>query len=83
VMETPAPRVFFMEHGDSSLNFEVRAFISNPRKRFRVRDELNAAINKALAAEGIEIPFPQRDLHVRSAAEGLLGQVKTKGQGGA
>ncbi|MEO0784104.1 MAG: mechanosensitive ion channel domain-containing protein [Pseudomonadota bacterium] len=83
VMETPAPRVFFMEHGDSSLNFEVRAFISNPRKRFRVRDELNAAINKALAVEGIEIPFPQRDLHVRSAAEGLLGHVKTKGQGEA
>ncbi|MEM1149511.1 MAG: mechanosensitive ion channel domain-containing protein [Pseudomonadota bacterium] len=66
VLDAPVPRVFFMEHGDSSLDFEVRVFISNPRKRFRVRDEINTAINQALTAEKIEIPFPQRDLHVRT-----------------
>ncbi|MEO1406778.1 MAG: mechanosensitive ion channel domain-containing protein, partial [Pseudomonadota bacterium] len=66
VLETPEPRAFFMNHGDSSLDFELRVFISNPRKRFRVRDELNTAINKAFKEAGIEIPFPQRDLHIRS-----------------
>lgn len=65
VLETPEPRVFFIEHGDSSLDFEVRVFISNPHKRFRVRHELNTAINKALTKAGIEIPFPQRDVHMR------------------
>lgn len=66
VLETPEPKVFFMNHGDNSLDFEVRVFISNPRKRFRVRHELNLAINTALNDAGIEIPFPQRDIHVRS-----------------
>ena len=65
VLETPEPRVFFMNHGDSSLDFEVRVFISNPRKRFRVRHELNLAINTALKEAGIEIPFPQRDIHMK------------------
>jgi len=81
VLETPAPRVFFMDHGDSSLNFEVRAFISNPRKRFRVRDELNSAINKALARSGIEIPFPQRDLHVRGGVAALMGKPEAEPTG--
>ncbi|MCR9269984.1 MAG: mechanosensitive ion channel [Hyphomonadaceae bacterium] len=66
VLESPEPKVFFMNHGDSSLDFEVRVFISNPRKRFRVRHELNLAINSALNEAGIEIPFPQRDVHMKS-----------------
>lgn len=65
VLETPEPRAYFMSHGDSSLDFELRVFISNPRKRFRVRDELNTAINAALTETGVEIPFPQRDIHVK------------------
>ncbi len=67
VLASPGPRVFFMNHGDSSLDFEVRVYISNPHKRFRVRHELNCAINAALQAAGIEIPFPQRDVHVYQA----------------
>lgn len=65
VLETPEPRLFFMNHGDSSLDFELRVYISNPRKRFRVRDRLNTEMNIALAEAGIEIPFPQRDIHFR------------------
>jgi potassium efflux system protein len=67
VLDTPEPKVFFMNHGDSSLDFEIRVFISNPRKRFRVRHEINLAINIALTEAGIEIPFPQRDLHIKSS----------------
>lgn len=67
VLETPEPRVYFMDHGDSSLEFELRVFISSPRRRFRVRDELNTAINRELAAAKIQIPFPQRDIHIKQS----------------
>lgn len=67
VLDTPEPRLFFMNHGDSSLDYELRVFISNPRKRFRVRDRLNTAINMSLAEAGIEIPFPQRDVHLKQS----------------
>jgi potassium efflux system protein len=67
VLADPAPTVFFTGFGDSSLDFEIRAFVSETAKRLRVTHELNTAIAGALAAAGIEIPFPQRDIHVRSA----------------
>lgn len=66
VLENPAPSVFFLGFGDSSLNFEVRAFVDDLSKRLPTLHELNLAINLALAAAKIEIPFPQTDLHVRS-----------------
>jgi len=62
----PAPVVLFREFGDSSLNFELRVFLRDIDNRLRVISELNFAIDKAFRAEGIEIPFPQRDLHVKS-----------------
>jgi len=74
VLDEPAPSVFFMGFGDSSLDFEIRAYVNETSKRLRVTHELNTAIAKALADAGIEIPFPQRDIHVRSAA-GLAGLV--------
>ncbi len=67
VLEDPAPQVFFMTHGESSLDYEVRVFINDANMRFVVTDRVNRDINKALAENGIEIPFPQRDLHLRSA----------------
>lgn len=66
VLETPSPSVFFLGFGDSSLDFEVRAFVDELNKRLPTLHELNMAINAALAAAQIEIPFPQRDLHLRS-----------------
>ena len=66
VLSNPAPRVRFRLFGDSSLNFELLGWISKPIDRGRVTHELNCAIYKALAKNKIEIPFPQRDLHVRS-----------------
>jgi MscS family membrane protein len=58
-------RVRFTEMGDSGLIFQVRVFIEDPRFRGRVVDELNTRIYKALRAENVEIPFPQRDLWIR------------------
>ena len=66
ILETPSPRVRFRAFGDSSLNFELLGWISDPANRGRVQHELNCAIYKALNREKIEIPFPQRDLHVRT-----------------
>jgi potassium efflux system protein len=77
VLADPAPTVFFMGFGDSSLDFEIRAFVSETGKRLRVTHELNTAIAGALAAAGIEIPFPQRDIHIRTA-EGISGFESNK-----
>jgi len=62
----PEPKVLFREFGDSSLNFELRVFLLNVDSRLSVISDLNFAIDKAFREAGIEIPFPQRDLHVRS-----------------
>jgi potassium-dependent mechanosensitive channel len=58
------PKVLFMDFGDSSLNFELRAFIKNIDERLQVASDINFAIDAAFREEGIEIPFPQRDIHL-------------------
>jgi small-conductance mechanosensitive channel len=60
------PRVLFRGFGDSALNFEVRFFIRNVDQRIATLSDLNFAIAKGLREANIEIPFPQRDLHLRS-----------------
>jgi len=66
VLTNPEPRVRFRTFGESSLDFELMAWIARPVDRGRVKHELNCAVYKALNENKIEIPFPQRDLHVRS-----------------
>ena len=60
------PRVMFRGFGDSSLNFELRCFIRNVDQRLATVSDLNFAIEKVLREANIQIPFPQRDLHLRS-----------------
>lgn len=60
----PKPQAFFIEFGDSSLNFELRCFIHDVDQIFVVRSDLNFAIDAAFRANHVQIPFPQRDLHV-------------------
>jgi potassium efflux system protein len=71
VLDEPPPTIFFIEFGESSLDFEVRVFVRDRIRRMPLRHDLHMAINKALAEAGIEIPFPQRDLHLRSIAPGI------------
>ncbi len=66
VKTDPKPFVQLMGYGDSSVDFRLGVFIDNPAIRFTVRSNLYRAIWKALAANNIEIPYPQRDLHIRS-----------------
>jgi len=75
VLELPAPQVFFLEHGDSSLNFEIRAFVSRPENRLPLTHAINTAVNQALAEHNISIPFPQRDLHIISANSGDESEI--------
>ena len=67
----PKPKVLFREFGDSSLNFELRVFLHSVDSRLSVISEINFAIDKAFREEGIEIPFPQRDLHVKSLPDNV------------
>jgi len=65
VMRHPGPTAFFLGFGDSALNFELR-FWSTQEMWFGLKSEVTVSVAKALREAGIEIPFPQRDLHVRS-----------------
>lgn len=66
VCEDPAPRVRFRRFGESSLDFELLSWIEKPIDRGRISHELGCLVYKSFAANDIAIPFPQRDLHVRS-----------------
>ncbi len=66
VCKTPEPRVRFRRFGDSSLEFELLCWIDQPVDRGRISHELNCVVYKSFQRAGIVIPFPQRDLHVRS-----------------
>ncbi|HIJ84670.1 MAG TPA: mechanosensitive ion channel, partial [Magnetococcales bacterium] len=72
VLTSPAPEVYFMAHGASSLDFELSVFLNHPDLRLTIRDQLNKLINKRFQAEKIEIPFPQTDVHIRSGLEKVL-----------
>ena len=72
----PLPVVFFSGYGDSSLDFEVRVFINNIDDRIPVQNDLRFAIFTALKEAGIDIPFPQRDLHVRTLMPGTTFTAK-------
>ena len=63
--DLPEPSVLFIGFGDSSLNFELRAIVSDVNKRLHVISDINFAIDAAFRKHGIEIPFPQRDLNFR------------------
>jgi small-conductance mechanosensitive channel len=69
VLENPAPNVFLKQFGESSLEFELIVWSSEMSHRpSRFRSDLNFAIEEKLREAGIEIPFPQRDLHIRSGS---------------
>jgi potassium efflux system protein len=68
LLDDPPPQVLFMNFGDSALEFELRAHVRTLQDLVPTRHELMMAINAALREAGIEIPFPQRDLHLRSVS---------------
>jgi small-conductance mechanosensitive channel len=67
VLADPEVTTLFNGFGESSLDFVVRAWTSSDDWRI-VQSDLAVAVNKTLKEESIEIPFPQRDLHLRSVS---------------
>jgi small-conductance mechanosensitive channel len=68
VLDSPPAAVRFRGFGESALNFELQCWTSTMLHRPGVfKSTLNFAIHDSLKAAGIEIPFPQRDLRIRSA----------------
>ena len=69
VCSHPEQRVRFRKFGDSSLDFELLCWIDRPVDRGRLQHELNCAVYKRFGDDGIQIPFPQRDLYIKSMPE--------------
>ena len=77
-LKEPAPSVFLEKFGDNSIDFELVVWSSEMSARpSRYRSDLNFAIAEKLREGGIELPFPQRDLHIRS---GVLKVKNVAGQ---
>lgn len=66
VLKEPVPDVLLREFGESSWNMRLRLWIDNPQGHHRIRSDINCAIVRKFRDKGVEIPFPQRDIHVRS-----------------
>jgi small-conductance mechanosensitive channel len=75
VSREPPPRVLFTGFGQSSLDFSVRAWTDSYEAGVDVRSALGVGIHAALKQAGIEVPFPQQDLHIRSVEADLFRRI--------
>jgi small-conductance mechanosensitive channel len=73
VTRNPKPEAYFVGFGDSSLNFELR-FWTYQEDWFRLKSDVTVGLTKALREANIEIPFPQRELHIRNVS-GTAGET--------
>jgi small-conductance mechanosensitive channel len=72
VTKDAVPSASFAAFGDSSLDFALQFWTSDFGEAGRIRSEVGLRVHDALTEAGIEIPFPQRDLHVKSLPEGFI-----------
>jgi MscS family membrane protein len=77
VCKSPAPRVRFRAFGESSLDHELLCWVERPVLKGSVTHLLNTSVFKRFRAEGIEIPFPQRDVNIKSTSSASkIGDVR-------
>jgi hypothetical protein len=81
VEKEPRPQVQLRHFGESSLDLELLVWTRDPRDQSRLVSDLNFRIEEAFRRHGIRIPFPQRDLHLRSP--GLERLLEGLGRGSA
>ncbi|MCX4026394.1 mechanosensitive channel MscK [Endozoicomonas sp. SM1973] len=79
VLHDPAPDVFFLAFGDSTLNHELRIHVQELRDRLPVIDQLNRTINQLFAKHNIEIAFPQQDIHIKEWPQQMLPSPEDEG----
>ena len=70
VLQEPKPTSWLIAFGASSIDFELRVFVPEIRDRLPVATELATQVHRRFREAGIEIPFPQLDLHLRSGQAG-------------
>jgi len=76
VLRYPRPSAFFLGFGESALNFELR-FWAGQDTWFQLKSDVTISLARALRDAGIEIPFPQRDLHLRSVDSSVKEALAT------
>jgi MscS family membrane protein len=69
VLEEPAPAVYLLNFGDSALVFKLICWVGDYKEKFETTDQINMAVKSEFEKKGIEIPFPQQDLHIRSGLD--------------
>ncbi len=67
ILKDPKPRPRFLGFGDSSLDFQLLYWIPDFDEGFRLGTEMTLAVHNKIIGAGITIPYPQRDLHVKSS----------------
>ncbi|MDN5278440.1 MAG: hypothetical protein PWR01_2405 [Clostridiales bacterium] len=75
VMKFPEPSVLFMGFGNSSLDFELRVFVSDIDNMLVIRNQLNREIDHLFRENDVEIPFPQNDVHIRTMDEPFKNSI--------
>jgi potassium efflux system protein len=80
VVANPAPDAIFVAFGESSLDFSVR-FWGDFARSALIQSGVAVAVHDALAAAGVSVPFPQRDLHLKSADPAVLHGLARPGEG--
>ena len=79
VMPRPEPSMLFLGFGDSSLDFLARFWVGDMGSWFRIKSQVTLLIHTAIREASIEIPFPQRDLHLRTV-DSAAGDALRGGQ---
>lgn len=77
VLKDPEPSVLLVAFKDSALEFSIRVFVSETANRMPVTHELHKRLAVALKEQGIEIPVPQRDIHIRSTVDYSVNKIET------